>query len=204
MRAAAGALAAFEVAVRRRRAALARLEPVVVHREAHRAARLAPLEAGVAEDAVEPLGFGLRLHEPGARHDHRELDVATRRAGRARPPRPARRSSMRELVHEPMNTLSIAMSVIGVLGCKPHVRQRALDAFAPRRVALLVRIGHAAVDRHDHLRRRAPRHLRRDLAPRRTRASCRTSRPRRSRACASARRRDPTARPPARTAGPRR
>src|SRR5882724_776881 len=31
----------------------------------------------------------------------------------------ARRSSMRELVHEPMNTLSIRMSVIGVLGSSP-------------------------------------------------------------------------------------
>ena len=31
----------------------------------------------------------------------------------------ARRSSMRELVHEPMNTLSILMSVIGVRGLRP-------------------------------------------------------------------------------------
>ena len=31
----------------------------------------------------------------------------------------ARRSSMRELVHDPMNTLSMRMSVIGVFGFKP-------------------------------------------------------------------------------------
>src|SRR4051794_37090728 len=43
--AAAVALASLEVAVGRRCAALARLQPVVVHRQAHRAARLAPLEA---------------------------------------------------------------------------------------------------------------------------------------------------------------
>ena len=36
------------------------LELVAVHGDAHRAARLAPLGAGVAEDAVEPLGLGLR------------------------------------------------------------------------------------------------------------------------------------------------
>ena len=48
------ALAALEVAVRRRRAELVADELVGVHREAHRAARLAPFEAGVAEDAVEP------------------------------------------------------------------------------------------------------------------------------------------------------
>ena len=45
MRAAARALPALEIAVRRRRAALARLELVVVHREAHRASGLAPFEA---------------------------------------------------------------------------------------------------------------------------------------------------------------
>src|SRR5689334_14438159 len=72
MRAAAGALPPLEVAVRRRRATLARLEPVVVHREAHRAARLAPFEARVAERPVEALGFRLRLDETGAGHDHRE------------------------------------------------------------------------------------------------------------------------------------
>src|SRR3954469_15914967 len=42
VRAPAVTLAALEVAVGRGRAALARLEPVVVHGEAHRAARLAP------------------------------------------------------------------------------------------------------------------------------------------------------------------
>ena len=31
----------------------------------------------------------------------------------------ARRSSMRELVQEPMKTLSMAISLIGVLACKP-------------------------------------------------------------------------------------
>src|SRR5437867_2205678 len=57
MRAAAAALPAFEIAVRRRRAALAGFEPVVVHREAHRASGLAPFETGVAENPVQAFGF---------------------------------------------------------------------------------------------------------------------------------------------------
>ena len=64
------ALAALEVAVRGRGAALLRREPVGVHGEAHRAAGLAPVEARRDEDPVEPLGLGLHLHEAGARYDH--------------------------------------------------------------------------------------------------------------------------------------
>ena len=47
--AAAGALAALEVAVRGRGATLARRQPVGVHGQAHGAARLAPFEAGLDE-----------------------------------------------------------------------------------------------------------------------------------------------------------
>src|SRR5690242_11334216 len=53
--AAALALAALEVAVRRRRAALARGQLVRVHPQAHRASRRAPLGPGVEEDLVEAL-----------------------------------------------------------------------------------------------------------------------------------------------------
>src|SRR5713226_3119318 len=71
MRAAFIALAALEITVRGRGAALAGLELVGVHGEAHRAARLAPLEARREEDAVEPLRLGLVLDEAGAGHHHR-------------------------------------------------------------------------------------------------------------------------------------
>src|SRR5262245_31718235 len=63
VRAPAITLAAFEVAVRGRGAALAGLQAVVVHGETHRAARLAPFEAGLAEDAVEPFLLGLPLDQ---------------------------------------------------------------------------------------------------------------------------------------------
>src|SRR6202051_4475414 len=70
MGAALKTLAAFEIAVRGRGAALFRVELVGIHRKAHRAARLAPFEAGLDEDLVEAFGFRLLLHKAGAGHDH--------------------------------------------------------------------------------------------------------------------------------------
>src|SRR4051812_43274777 len=52
VRAATRALPAFEVAIAGRRATLPRLQPVGVHRQAHRAARLAPFETRGLEDLV--------------------------------------------------------------------------------------------------------------------------------------------------------
>src|SRR4051794_28473622 len=75
VRAPAAPLAALEVAVRGRRAALAGLEDVGVHAQAHRAPRAAPVEAGGLEDLVEALLLGLALHLHRAGDDHR-VDVA--------------------------------------------------------------------------------------------------------------------------------
>ena len=71
VRARARPLPADEIAVAGRGAALARRHLVGVHRQAHRAAGLAPFEAGLDEDAVEPLGLGLALDQPRAGHDQR-------------------------------------------------------------------------------------------------------------------------------------
>src|SRR5712691_13330682 len=71
VRAAAAALPALEVPVRRRGAALAGGEDVRVHAEAHRATGPPPLEAGVLEDAVETFVLRLSLHARGAGDDHR-------------------------------------------------------------------------------------------------------------------------------------
>src|SRR3954447_14367829 len=84
----AAALASLEVAVRGRGAALAGLEDVGVHAQAHRAARAAPVEAGSAEDLVEALGLGLGLHLHRAGDDHRievggDLAALDRARGRA-------------------------------------------------------------------------------------------------------------------------
>src|SRR5688500_6495313 len=71
MRPAAAALTALEVSVRGGGATLARPEHVRVHAEAHRAARVPPLEARTPEDPVEALGLRLPLYRRRARHDHR-------------------------------------------------------------------------------------------------------------------------------------
>src|SRR5260370_1509282 len=62
VRAAAGALPAFEVAVAGRRASLAGRQDVRVHAQAHRAPGVAPLETRGLEDRVEALVFGRTLH----------------------------------------------------------------------------------------------------------------------------------------------
>src|SRR5258708_35688111 len=63
-------LAAFEVAVGGRSAALARLELVRVHGQAHGTTRLAPFEASLDEDLVEAFGLRLLFDDTGTRHDH--------------------------------------------------------------------------------------------------------------------------------------
>src|SRR6266576_1776688 len=80
VRTASCTLTTLEIAIRRRRAALAGLEAIVVHRKAHRAAGFAPFEAGVAKYAIQPLGFGLSLHGTGTRHDQRQLDAVSHAA----------------------------------------------------------------------------------------------------------------------------
>src|SRR6266850_6463407 len=71
MGAAAFALASFEVAIRSAGASLARLEDVWVHREAHAASGLAPLEAGLGENAIEAETLRFRFYFLRAGHDHR-------------------------------------------------------------------------------------------------------------------------------------
>ena len=89
-------------------------EDVGVHAQAHGAARRAPVEAGRAEHAVQPLGLGLRAHLLGARDDHRPDAGAT--GGPRTTWAAARRSPMREFVQEPMKTRSSRTSCMGVPG----------------------------------------------------------------------------------------
>ena len=145
-------------------------ELVGVHRQAHRAPGLAPLEAGGGEHLVEALGLGLGLHLHRARHHQRAHAVAAP-CGRAATSAAARRSSMREFVHEPMNTVSTAISRIGVPGLEAHVAQRALGGVARVGVGERVGVGHDVVD-GDRLRGvGAPR----DRRPQRRRRRCTTS-----------------------------
>src|SRR3954452_24355779 len=143
----AAALAPLEVAVRGRGAALAGLEDVGVHAQAHRAAGAAPVEAGGAEDLVEPLGLGLGGHRLGARDDHR-VDVAGHLAaldqlgGGAKVADAAVRAGADEDAVEPDLLHRRA-------GLEPHVLERAL-------VAVGARLRHRLGDGHDHRWRGAP------------------------------------------------
>src|SRR3954463_154702 len=76
MRAAAGALSTFEVAVRRGRRALSGMQDVRVHAEAHRATGTAPLCTGATKDLVEAFVFSGRLHRHRARYDEHAHSVS--------------------------------------------------------------------------------------------------------------------------------
>src|ERR1700687_3030206 len=156
MRATAGALPALEVAVRRRRASLAGSEDVRVHAQAHRAPGVAPLEARVAEDAIEALALGLRLHEHRAGHDECAYAgphlAATHDAAGDRRVLEAR---VRARAEEHGVDLDVADRRPGT---EIHVTQG-----APGRLALGrlegVGVRHVAVDRHGLRWVRAPRHV---------------------------------------------
>src|SRR5687767_10477362 len=68
--AASFALASLEVAIGGGGAALAGLQDVRVHAQAHGAACLAPVKAGGPEDLVQALGLGRCLYLHRARHHH--------------------------------------------------------------------------------------------------------------------------------------
>src|SRR4051812_24534797 len=64
-------LSAFEIAVGSGNAASTGRKAIIVDGRAHRAAWLAPFEAGIGEDAMQTECFGLPLDSHGARHNHR-------------------------------------------------------------------------------------------------------------------------------------
>ena len=71
MGAASGPLAAFEISIAGRGAALSWLKYVGIHRQAHTAAGFPPFESRFFEQAVEPFLFRLLFHQTRTRHDHR-------------------------------------------------------------------------------------------------------------------------------------
>ena len=152
-------------------------ELVRVHGQAHRAARLAPVEAGGGEHLVEALGLGLLL----APVPTRARPALARRRRTWRPSATAaaaRRSSMRQLVQEPMKTVSTWMSRIGVPGLEAHVGQRPLGGLPLVRLRRSRRgSGTAAVERHDLGGVGPPGHVGRRGRRRRARPPCRSRAP---------------------------
>ena len=107
------------------------LELIGVHRQAHAAPGLSPFGAGLQEDAVQSLGLGLMPDRLAARARPAPGRPA-RSCGRGRRCAAVRRSSIRPLVHEPMNTTSTGISVIGVPGHQPHVLERPASVLGRR------------------------------------------------------------------------
>ena len=176
MRAPAASLAALEVAVRGRGAALARAQDVGVHAEAHRAARHAPVEAGLAEDLVEALGLGLRLDLLGAGHDHRvdarrDLAPVDDLGGGAQ----VADARVRARADEHAVERDLLDRRAGLRG---HVVRARVRSPRGRRGCRTPRArARCSVTRAHHPGVRAPRHLRRDRASRRSTTSLSNSAP---------------------------
>src|SRR5215472_15483954 len=145
----AGALAPLEVAVAGRRRALARSQDVAVHAQAHRAARRAPLEAGVGEGPVQALGLGLGLDPGQAGHDQgpdagADLAAAGDLGGGPQVLQPAVGARADE------HRVDLDVADRGA-GAEVHVGQRALGRLPQRGGAERARVRHEVVDR-DRLR----------------------------------------------------
>ena len=202
MGAAPPSLAALEVAVGGRRRPLAGGQLVGVHGQAHRAPRLAPVEAGRREDLVEPLRLGLGLHPVGAGHHqgpHARCAPCRPRSTSAA----ARRSSMRPLVHEPMNTVSTGISRSGVPADQAHVVEGPVRRFPLAGGGEGVGVGHRPVDPGHLGRVGAPGDVGGQTSRRRGRPPCRRWRRRRWAASASRPAPPPSRRPWGRGRGPR-
>src|SRR4051794_26232066 len=159
MRSSAGALPAFEIAVRRGSAAFTRLEAVVVHRQAHRAARLAPLEAGCREEFVQPLRFGLPFDGARARDYQRQLDVR----GQLAPfdHRGRRAQILDTRIGARTDEYFVDLDLLNRRARrKPHVLECTLESFALAGVDDATRIRYRSSDRTHHFRRSAPGDLR--------------------------------------------
>ena len=131
-----------------------------VGREAHRAAGLAPFEAGLGEELVEPFGHRVALDGLGARHHPgadagRDLAAARDFGGGAQIAEAAVGAGADE---DPIDRRAGDRRA----GLQPHVVERGLQRGTARRIVDRLRIGNVAVDADDMLGADAPGHLRFD------------------------------------------
>src|SRR3989449_4142587 len=153
----AAALATLEIAVGRRRAALAGAQHVGIHAEAHGAARIAPLESRFAEHAIQSLLLRLRFDALRARHHHRphagrDMAAAHDVGGGAQvfDARGRARAEEHAIDRNPRERRA---------GREPHVFERARHGLALVLARELRRIGNAGGDVGGHAGGRAPRDL---------------------------------------------
>src|ERR1700712_189496 len=162
VRTATGTLPAFEVAVGGRRAMLAALQAVRVHRQTHRAAGLTPFETGFEKDLVQPFLFRLRFDQTRARHDNRLLDGRSHLAALGDVRRCAQVFDPR--VGAGTDEYAIKLNVGDrLIGPQAHVLECTLDGTTLDQISFLRRIRHVLIDGQDHFRRGAPADLRFDL-----------------------------------------
>ena len=148
MGAATASLAAFEVAITGRCAALTRLQNIRIHPETHRATRLAPLKSSVEKYLIETFSFRCAFDALRTGHHHRPNGfvnaVAFNHAG-----------SGAQIFDPGIGAGTDKDTVDGnVCDLQPwlegHVFQRPFGS-APRRFALCgERIGNRAFDWNDH------------------------------------------------------
>jgi hypothetical protein len=152
MGASARTLTTFEVAVAGGGTALARLQAVSVHGQAHGATRLAPLKACGLEDFVQPFTFGLRLDQTRAGHDHGQLYVSGDFLPQLFNDGCCLAHVFNAAVGARANEHFVHIDVVERLaGLQSHVDQGALDGIAPRRVFFLLGVRHTGIDAQNHL-----------------------------------------------------
>ena len=155
------ALAAFEVAIRCGGAALAWLQDVRVHAEAHGAPGHTPVEPGVDEHLIKSLRFCLHLDAGGAGDDHgvnvgTDLTALDDAGGGAQVVDAGIGAGSQE--H------AVDFDVLdGLVGFQTHVFQCAFGSFLFGSRAERRRVGHAVGDWHHHVGLGPPGHERRQF-----------------------------------------
>ena len=86
-----------------------------IHRQAHRAAGAAPVEAGVDEDPIEPLALGRQPHRLRSRHDER-AHVRRDVVAADDPARLRADPTAGAFVHDPTNATSIRVPAMRLAG----------------------------------------------------------------------------------------
>ncbi len=154
------ALTPLEIAVGGGGTALPRFQPVCIHRQTHRATRLAPFKPGVEKNLVQPFVFGHRFDQPGPRHHHRAnmrghfFAFGNRGCGTQIFDAPIGARTDEHAVHLYINQLHARLQI--------HIGERAFNAFAFVRLCLCW-IGHDSGNRQRLFRRGTPCHHRHNV-----------------------------------------
>ena len=141
-------LAPFEVPIAGADRILSGGQPIVVHRDTHRAARLAPFRARGPEDGVESLGFRLALDLLRARDDEHAHALGDRASAHERRRLPeirdagVRAAAEKDDIH-PFPEERLA-------GAEIHIMERLVERLTPSGIGRRAGVGDARVDRHPH------------------------------------------------------